>query len=267
MEIEQKYRAVFFGGSETRDNSFNVFTGSFIKLMSLLLEENFSFISGIYYSYTMFNVIWGLNNAQRPLKNPEKNKITSAAIRQILPDNKNNETVLIIISSSSGSVVAAQVACYLAEENIRYSYYLRPFHIVLGTTFISKESDLYIRLLDYQKQGIIGTIIFDELQDEGDSINGTGGRSRAEAWSNAFGLMFPFFSSRFKSPSFLNTDHEKGHLHRRRSQTVKKAIDFIEVIYIRNKLAGEYYQKKAISILNDEKEKEHLISLHSISAK
>ena len=253
MEIKQEYRAVFFGGGETRDNLFNVFTGSFVRLLSTLMEENFSFIKGIYYRYPMLNVIWALNNAQKPLKNPEKNRITSEAFRQIVPDKRNSETILIILSSSSGSIVAAQTACYLAEENILNRYFVKPFHLVMGTNIISKESDLYLRLLDYQKAGIIGTIIFDELHDEGDSINGTGGRSRAEAWSNAFGLILPFLSARFRGPSFLNTDPEKGHLHRRRSQTIQKAIDFIEVIFIRNKLAGDYYRQKAVSVLAGEK--------------
>jgi hypothetical protein len=207
-----KYQVVFFGGGETRDNQFNVFTGSFIKFLSAIMEENFWFIKGIYFRYPMINVTWALNNAQKPLESPGKNKITSAAIRQLIPENKNNDTQLIILSSSSGSIVAAQTACYLAEENDRNNYFLNPFHLVLGTNFISKESDLFITLLKYQKMGIIGKIIFDELQDEGDSIYGAGGRSRKEAWSNAFGLILPWFSTRFKPPSFLNTHPEKGHL-------------------------------------------------------
>jgi hypothetical protein len=255
MSSGKDYRVVFFGGGETRDNFFNVFTGSFIRFLSLIMEENFTFIRGIYYRYPIQNVFWALNNAQKPVKNPEKNRITSAAIRQIIPDKKNDETILIILSSSSGSIVAAQTACYLAEENIRYCHYSKPFHLVIGTSMISKESDLYNRLIGYQKKGIIGKIIFDELHDKEDSINGTGGRTRAEAWSNAFGLMFPFLSFRFKGPSFLNTDHQRGHHHRIRSQTVQKAIDFIDVIFIRNRLAGEYYRNKAVSLLEAENKK------------
>lgn len=253
MQEAQKYHVVFFGGGETRDDLFNVFTGSFIKFLSLIFEDTFSLIKGIYFKYPMFNVIWALNNAQEPIKDPEKSRIISAAFEQIVPKTKNSEIVLIILSSSSGSIVAAQTACYLAEENIKNRFYDKPFHLVIGTSIISKKSDLYLRLLNYQEAGMIGTIIFDELHDEEDSINGTGGRSRKEAYSNAFGLMFPFFSSRFKGPSFLNTDHDKGHFHRRRSQTVKKAIDFIEVIFIRNKLAGDNYLEIAATVLAGEK--------------
>ena len=253
MQKEKEYLVVFFGGGETRDNHFNVFTGSFIRILTTIFEDSFSFIKGIYYKYPMFNVIWALNNAQKPIKNPEKNRITSAAFKQIAQFKDNGEPILIILSSSSGSIVAAQTACYLAEENIVNKFFVNPFHLVLGTNLISKESDLYLRLLHYQKAGIIGTIIFDELQDLEDSINGTGGRSRTEAYKNAFGLILPVLSTRFKGPSFLNIDHEKGHFHRRRSQTVQKAIDFIDVIFIRNKLAGDNYREKAIRVLSYEK--------------
>jgi hypothetical protein len=253
MKEAQEYQIVFFGGGETRDDLFNVFTGSFIRFLSLIFKNNFKLIKGIYYRFPVLNVIWALNNAQKPIKNPEKNRILSAAFKQIVDRTRNKETILIIISSSSGSIVAAQAACYLARESMLNKSLIRPFHLVMGTSIISKKSDLFLKLLEYQKTGIIGTIIFDELNDEEDSINGTGGRSRIEAYRNAFGLMFPFLSTRFKGPSFLNTDHEKGHIHRRRSQTVKKAVDFIEVIFIRNKLAGDNYREKAAWILNCEK--------------
>jgi hypothetical protein len=86
-----------------------------------------------------------------------------------------------------------------------------------------------------------------------DSINGIGGRSKREAYSNAFGLMFPSLSKKFKSPSFLNTHPEKGHHHRKRSKSIQKAKDFINVIFIRKKLAGEIYSEKAIDVLESER--------------
>jgi hypothetical protein len=255
MEKDKDYRVFFFAGGETRDDHFNVFTGSFINSLSKIMDKNFFLIKGIYFKYPVFNVIWGLNNGQKPISDPAKNKITSSALMQLLPENKNCESTIIILSSSSGSIVAAQTACYLAAENILHRYYINPVHLVLGTTFISKESDLYKKLLEYQRSGMLGTIIFDELQDEGDSIYGAAGRSRAEAWSNAVGLIMPWISKKYMAPSFLNTDPEKGHLHRRRSQTVQKAIDFIEIIFIRNNLAGEYYREKALSVLENKKNK------------
>jgi hypothetical protein len=250
MNEEQKYHVAFFAGGETRDNIFNTFTGSFIKLLTQIFEENFTLVKGIYFRYPMQNVIWALNNAQKPLIKPEKNKIISAAFKQLILGKTKSHDVLIILSSSSGGIVAAQTACYLAQENIKNNYYLRPFHVAIGTSLISKQSALYLKLLDYQHKGIIDKIIFDEIHDAEDSVNGVGGRSRREAYSNAFGLIFPALSKKFEGPSFLNTDHEKGHYHRRRSQTVQKAQDFIEVIFQKNKLAGNKYSERAASLLD-----------------
>ena len=50
----------------------------------------------------------------------------------------------------------------------------------------------------------------------------------------------------------MNTHPEKGHLHRRRSKTVKKAIDYIDVILIKNRLAGNHYMEKAVAVVKEE---------------
>ena len=107
-------------------------------------------------------------------------------------------------------------------------------------------------MIQYQKEGTIGIILHDEVQDEGDNSAGVGGTSRLEAYRNDFGLMFPLFPRKFKGPSFLNTDPETGHIHRRRSKTVQKAIDYINIILIRNKLAGEHYREKAVAVIKAE---------------
>jgi hypothetical protein len=200
----------------------------------------------------MENVIWALNNAQRPINASRKSKLTDRAFRQLTSNGVSPDTQLIIVSSSSGSVVAAQTTCLLAEMNMEKQLFSKPFHLALGASMISKESDLYKHLIELQQKGNIGKIIFDELQDEGDSSTGVGSTTRSKAWSNAFGLMFPYFSAKFRRPSFLNTHPEKGHLHRRRSKTVQKAIDFIDVLLIKHKLAGDYYQHKARMVLNKE---------------
>lgn len=250
MKEEQKYKVVFFAGGETRDNLFNIFTGSFIKFLSQIFEENFNLVKGIYLRFPMLNVIWALNNAQKPIEKPELNKITSAAFKQLVFEKDKSSEILILLSSSSGGIVAAQTACYLARENSKNKYYLYPFHVAIGTSLISKKSELYLKLLEYQNKGIIGKIVFDDLHDQEDSVNGVGGESRGEAWSNAFGLVFPGLSKRFNGPSFLNTNHENGHFHRIRSQTVEKARDFIEVIFVKNRLAGTRYCEKASAVLN-----------------
>jgi hypothetical protein len=247
-----KYKVWFFAGGETRDDRFNIFTGSFIRLMNRIMGNDFEFIRGIYYKYPVMNVIWALNNAQKPITNTEDEKIFMVASRQIIDAGLSPETQLIITSSSSGSVVAAQTACYLAHKNRNNVYFRKPFHLVLGASMISARSELYNQLIHYQKEGTIGIILHDEVQDEGDTSAGVGGKTRLEAYRNAFGLMFPFFSGRFKGPSFLNTNPVTGHIHRRRSKTVQKAIDYINIILIEHKLAGAYYREKAISVLREE---------------
>jgi hypothetical protein len=249
----EEYKVWFFAGGETRNDRFNTFTGSFIRLMSQILDDDFEFIKGIYFRSDMMNVIWALNNAQIPLTNPEDHRITSAAFDQMISAELTPDTQLVITSSSSGTIVAAQTACYLAEKNMNNVYFQKPFHLVLGASMISTDSDLYKQLLHYQNKGIIGTILHDEIQDEGDNVVGVGGKTRIEAYLNAFQLMCPWFSMKYKGPSFLNTDPEKGHIHRRRSKTVKKALDYIDIILIKHKLAGDFYMEKAIAVLDREK--------------
>jgi hypothetical protein len=239
----------FFAGGETRDNKFNVFTGSFIRLMSQILEEKFTYIKGIYYPSAMVNVAWALSHAQRPCKDRSGTRMQETAFRQIISNGHSKETRHIIVSSSSGSVVAAQTACYIAEKNRGNKYFNKPFHLALGASMISKESELFRKLEKYRDEGIIGKFIHDDLQDEGDNATGVGGKSRREAFANAFGLMFPIFSSRFNGPSFLNIHPVKGHLHRRRSQTLQKAVDYIEVLLIKHSIAGENYLERAKEVL------------------
>jgi hypothetical protein len=251
MELKDKYKVWFFAGGETRDNRFNIFTGSFIRLMKQILGDDFEFIKGIYYNTAMMNVIWALNNAQRPIKDPENQKITSAAFRQIISAELSPDTQLVIISSSTGSTVAAQTACYLAEKNRDKTFFKKPFHLVLGAIIISPDSDLFKQLILFQKEGTIGTIIHDEIQDEGDNTAGVGGLSVKEAYRNAFGLMVPILSRKFSGPSFLNAHPEKGHIHRKRSKSVKKAIDYINIILIKHKLTGEHYSNIAENTLKE----------------
>lgn len=242
----------FFPGAETVSTKFNVFTGSYIRLMQQILEDDFRYIQGIYNKSVMLNVVWALNNAQRPIKNYENDKLISAAINQIISRGLSYDTQLSITASSSGTIVAAQAACYLAEKNRNKNILNHPFHVILGASMISEESDLYKKLVQYQREGIIGTIIHSEVQNDGDSSAGVGGSTRMEAYRNAFGLIFPWFSRRYSGPSFLNTHPGKGHIHRKRSMTVEKALEFIDVILVKHKLAGEHYREKAISILKNE---------------
>lgn len=250
--IRNQFKILFFAGGETRDNKFNIFTGSFIRLMKKILEDDFDFIRGIYFKFPVINVIWALNHAQNPVNEAGNNKIILASFKQITETFNSPEIQLVIISSSSGSVVAAQTACYLAEKNKNNLYFNKPFHLVLGASMISPQSALYKQLIHYQEEGKIGIILEDEIQDDGDTSYGVGGTTRMGAYKNAFGLILPLFSRKYSGPSFLNTNPETGHIHRRRSQTVQKAVDYINIILIEHGLAGEYYKEKAIAAIKEE---------------
>ena len=195
------------------------------------------------------NVIWALNNAQKPVSIPENKRKLKTAFQQIVNTGLSHETQLIITSSSAGSVLAAQVACWLAEKNSMNLYFRKPFHLVLGASMISPRSELCKRLIHYQKEGLIGIILHDEVQDDGDNSAGVGGLTRLEAYRNAFGLVFPYLSRKFKGPSFLNTNRVTGHLHRRRSQTIQKAVDYVRIILIEHKLAGDLCREKALDVI------------------
>ena len=242
----------FFAGGETRDDKFNVFTGSFIRLMKEIMEDRFDFIKGVYFKTNMRNVAWALNHAQKPIINPSQDKMIDTALNQILSNGYTPEIQLIIVSSSSGSVVAAQTACYLAEKNRDKLLFRKPFHLALGASMVSTDSSLFRQLEMYQRKGQLGRLIHDELQDEGDNSTGVGSTSRLKAWTNAAGLMVPWLSGKYEGPSFLNIDPVKGHLHRRRSQTVRKALDFIDVLLVRYNLAGDLYKEKAKKVISRE---------------
>jgi len=248
---KEDYKLWFFAGAETTNIKFNVFTSSFIKMMEMIAGEDFRYIKDIFYTMPMMNVIWALNNAQKPLGDPSKNKIIRNAFSQVVNNGLTDNSNLILISSSSGSVVAAQAACYLAEANRTNRFLNHSFHLVLGSSMISKQSQLYDRLMKYREEGIIGTVIHDEIQDEGDNTTGMGGTSRCEAYHNAFGILFPFLSGRYNRPSFLNRHPGSGHIHRRRSMTVDKSVDFINTIMIKYALAGEGYKEKAKKVIHD----------------
>jgi len=246
-----KYKVLFFAGGETRDDKFNIFTGAFIRLMQKILGNDFDFIRGVYFKTPMMNVIWALNHAQIPVAFPENEKRIQNAFKQITETCSSPDIQLVIISSSAGSILAAQTAFYLSE-NYNKDLFKMPFHLVLGASMLSSESVLYKKLIHYQEEGKIGIILHDEMQDDGDTSYGVGGTTRIEAYRNAFGLMFPFFSRKFKGPSFLNTNRETGHIHRRRSQSLQKAVDYVNIILIKNKLAGDYYKQKALEVIKNE---------------
>lgn len=196
------------------------------------------------------NVIWALNHAQKPISNHNKTALPEVAFRQIMSAGLTADTQLVMVSSSTGSIVAAQTACHLAEKIRKNSLAAKQFHLALGASMISIESDLFKRLEDYNHEGTIRKFIYEDLQDAGDNTLGVGGKTIGEAYSNAFGLMFPALSGKFNGPSFLNIHPEKGHIHRRRSQTLRKALDYIDILLVKHNLAGDYYRDRALKVIS-----------------
>jgi hypothetical protein len=242
------HRFFFFAGGDHKEGEGNAFTANFIRYQSEILGSSFSVIEGIYSSSPLKNVIWALHRAQEPAAHPGRNRILRSSVDQILAGYRPLTEELTLVSSSYGSVVAAQVACCLAEKLAGEETAARPFNLALGASMVSKQSGLYRKLAHYQETGIIGTLIYDELQDEGDNSGGIGGTNRIEGYLNGLGICFPFLTSKFKGPSFLNNDPVSGHMHRVRAQSIQKARDFVRVIFQEYRLAGEEAAERAEAV-------------------
>jgi hypothetical protein len=243
------HRFFFFAGGDYQEGQGNAFTSNFIQYLSAILSHQFSIIGGIYQPSPLLNVVWALNRAQNPVRFPDRDPIISSSVQQILSCAQTPVSKVTLVSSSYGSVVAGQAACFLAEKQIREKILAKPFDLALGASMISEKSALFKRLLHYRDRGIIGTILYHELQDEGDNSKGIGGVSKWDAYTNALGICFPFLSVRHKGPSFLNNHPVKGHLHRVRAQSEQKARDFIQTILIDHQLGGHENKEKASRVL------------------
>jgi len=234
-----EHRFFFFAGGEYREGHNNAFTVNFFQYLNDIFGPRFSVIKGIYHPWPMMNVIWALNRAQEPEKFPLQNRIISSSLDQIIADPHTATSQVTLLSSSYGSVVAAQAACYLAEQYQKGNQLSRPFNVALGTSLISNKSGLFLKLKQFEEMGFINCIIYDELQDAGDNSQGIGGRTRFEAYTNSLGISFPFLTRKFNGPSFLNNNPVSGHLHRVRAQSAQKAKDFIGTLLIDYQLGGE----------------------------
>jgi hypothetical protein len=245
-----EHRFFFFAGGDYREGKGNAFTANFIRYQKEILGDRFSLITGIYGTSPVGNVIWALNRAQAPLTDFDKHPLLATSISQIIDDPRIRTSKITLVSSSFGSVVAAQTACKLAELHLHDNIFSHPFDIALGASMIHPESKLYRQLQHYQNAGVIGKVLYDDLQDEGDNSNGMGGLNRMQGYRNGLGICFPFLTTKFKGPSFLNNDPVKGHLHRVRAQSMQKAKDFVKVIFVDHEMAGEDARERAFSILS-----------------
>ena len=220
----------FFAGGEQGKGELNPFTRSFITRMKERYGSYFRVVEGIYLKSPFLNVVRGLWWAQHPHRRPERSAVLHKTLDQITGLSHSYNQELFLVASSYGSVIAAQAACLLAAGRKKSGVKPAPVHVFLGASMISKKSLLFRELKKYQEEGLIGTLIYDELQDEGDNSMGIGGTNRFLAVLNALGICFPWLTLNYKGPSFLNTDPQTGHIHRRRSKTEQKAADFIRVM-------------------------------------
>lgn len=242
----------FFAGGDYKPGHGNAFTANFIRYLGLIMEHRFSVINGIYHPWPLVNVIWALNRAQEPEKKPHRNAIISRSVNQILSDPRSRKAEVTLLSSSYGSVVAAQTACCLAGLQLSENKLKLPFNVALGASIVNTESALYKNLLHYRDKGAIKTILYDDLQDEGDNSKGVGGRTSLEAYANGLGICFPMLSPVHSGPSFLSTHPVKGHLHRVRSHSIQKARDFVQTILIDHRMGGEEAMERAERLLEEE---------------
>ena len=248
---DHKTHSVFFipGGGYHGKHSPNEFTRAYCGFMKELFGDDFTIIDKPVSKSGITNVVWALSRGQRPMRKPEKNKKTSIAFNDIMETLHDETTDITIVSSSFGTVLAAQVGIMLAD-NLTGSGRVKPhINLVLGTSMVSKESRLYCRLEQLRDEGKITCIIYDELQDPGDTTTGMCGKSRVGAYARALRMSFVIFRKYKGQPSILNNNPKTGHLHLQRAQSEQKAEDFLAVTLIDYELAGEEIKEKAGEIL------------------
>jgi len=225
----------FFAGGTFANGRTNAFTATFIGEAANQYGDRFRVVEGIYHKWSFFNVLWALTWAQRPFRHPERRKYMQKAIKQIsfdgeTLDSSNLSTHAIMIASSYGSVVAAQFGVFLGQMIRNKKTGLKTFDLLLGTTVLSPESDLFKQLVQLRSEGIIRKLLYHEMQDEGDNAAGLAGRNRLTAYLKALGIVFPWLTIRYSGPSFLNQHPQKGHIHQRRAHSTEKAMDFLRVL-------------------------------------
>jgi len=237
------------GGAYHGKNSPNAFTRTYCGFMNDLLGEDFKIIEEAVSKSSIKNVAWALSRGQKPMRNPERNKKTEIAFR-IITDALHDETSDIsIVSSSFGTALTAQVGIMLADFYVSSGRERPDINLVLGASMVSKESKLYRRLEELKKEGMVATLIYDELQDPGDNVTGMCGKSRVGAYARGLRMSFVIFGKYKGQPSILNNNPQTGHIHLQRAQSEEKAGKFLEVTLIEYALAGEGIKEKAMEML------------------
>jgi hypothetical protein len=237
------------GGAYHGKYSPNAFTRTYCGLMNELFDENFTIIDEPVSKSSISNVAWALSKGQKPMRKPEKNKKTGIAFRSIMEGLHDETTDINIVSSSFGTALTAQVGIMLADFFNNSGKERPDINLVMGASMVSKASKLYSKLEELRDEGIITTIVYDELQDPGDSVTGMCGKSRVGAFTRGLRMSFVIFGKYKGQPSILNNNPQTGHLHLQRAQSEEKAEKFLEVTLIDYALAGQEIKEKAMEML------------------
>ncbi|MCU0457646.1 MAG: hypothetical protein MUE37_00955 [Bacteroidales bacterium] len=248
-----KTHCFFFipGGAYHGKYSPNAFTRTYCSIMKDLMGEDFTIIDEAVSRSCVRNVAWALSRGQKPMRNPERNEKTEKVFMTILGALHDETSDINIVSSSFGTALTAQVGIMLADYFIKTGREIPDINLVMGSSMISKESKLYCKLEEFRKEGILTTLIYDELQDPGDNVTGMCGKSRVCAFARGLRMSFVIFGKYKGQPSILNNNPQTGHLHLQRAQSEEKAEKFLEVTLIDYALAGEVIRERAMEMLKN----------------
>ncbi len=246
-----KRHSFFFipGGAYHGKNSPNEFTRTYCNIMNDLLGEDFTIIDKPVSKSSISNVAWALSRGQKPMRRPEKNKKTVIAFMSIMEVLHDETTDISIVSSSFGTALTAQVGIMLADFFINSGKEKPDINLVMGASMISKESKLYCKLEELRSEGMFTNLIYDELQDPGDSVTGMCGKSRVGAFARGLRMSFVIIGKYKGQPSILNNNPQTGHLHLQLAQSEEKAERFLKVTLIDYALAGEEIRERAMEML------------------
>jgi hypothetical protein len=247
----QKFYFIPGGGYYGR-HAPNTFTVTMCSYLEGLLGADFKIIEEPISKLAVTNVVWALFYGQQPIRQPEKNRKVMLAFKRIIADTLNQGGQINIIASSFGTVLASQLAIKLAR--FYESAAVQPeINLILGASMLSKGSKLFQELLKFQQEGSITCIIHDELQDPDDNVNGMCGKSRLQAFANAFKITCVFGGNYLGQPSILNNHPYKGHIHLQSAQSVQKGKDFVVVSLIDYELAGPKVSERAKELLSPDR--------------
>lgn len=240
----------FPGGGYYGRHSPNTFTYTFCCYMEALLENEFVVVTEPISRITAGNVVWALWYGQKPLSQPQKNKKARLAFERIMSEPHPKNGQIIIISSSYGTTLAAQTAIAVADYYRQAGLEPPKINLFFGASMISKKSKLFRKLEELRAEGVIGLIVYDELQDVGDNVTGMCGNSKLGAFLKAFEMAWVFVENYQGQPSILNNHPYHGHIHHQRAQSIDKGKEFVSVILIDYEMSGPKIRERATEVVS-----------------